>query len=124
MTFLASSDPMDHVLPHVVGRFGSVSIPNQLLMLVVAAVLMLLVFPVAARAQGVVPRGMRNLVESVLQYLRENVARPVLRESTDRYVPFLWTMFFLILFSNLLGMLPVDPLAASTSGPPRCRQAL
>jgi len=116
VTFLASSDPMDHVLPHVVGRFGSVSITNQLLMLVVAGVLMLLVFPVAARARGVVPRGMTNLVESVLQYLRENVARPVLRESTDRYVPFLWTMFFLILFSNLLGMLPIDPLASLIAG--------
>jgi F-type H+-transporting ATPase subunit a len=118
VSLLAAADPMDHVLPHVLARFGPISVTNQLLMLLLAAVLMLLVFPLAARGPGIVPRGMRNLVESVLQYLRETVARPVLRESTDRFVPFLWTMFFLILFANLIGMLPIDAVASLVAGRP------
>ena len=118
MTLLAAGDPMDHVLPHVLGEVGGVRVTNHLVMLLAAAVLMLLIFPIAARARGIVPRGLRNLVESVLQYLRENVARPALRESTDRFVPFLWTVFFLILFANLLGMLPIDSIASLVAGRP------
>ena len=111
---LASGDnPIDHIVAHPLPwdwKLGPVSISNQLFMLGVSALLMLLVFPLAARSKDRVPRGLRNLVESVLQFIREQVARPSLREATDRYVPFLWTVFFLVLFSNLLGMLPIDPL--------------
>jgi F-type H+-transporting ATPase subunit a len=77
---------------------------------------MLLVFPLAARSKDRVPTGMRNFWESILQYLREQVARPALHESTDRFMPFLWTVFFLILFSNVLGMLPIGPLASLIAG--------
>jgi F-type H+-transporting ATPase subunit a len=57
-------------------------------------------------------------VESVLQFLREQVARPTLHEATDKFMPFLWTVFFLVLFSNLLGMLPIDPLLTAITGKP------
>jgi F-type H+-transporting ATPase subunit a len=87
-------------------------------MLLVAALVMLVIFPLAARGGPLVPKGFRNFVESILVYLREQVARPSLRESTDRFMPFLWTMFFLILLSNLLGMLPIDPLVTAITGHP------
>ena len=77
---------------------------------------MLLVFPIAAPRQGPRPDGRRaTSVESILQFLREQVARPVLHEATDRFMPFLWTVFFLILFANLLGALPITPLAHGRS---------
>jgi F-type H+-transporting ATPase subunit a len=113
---LASDNPLEHVLPHEVG-LGPTLI-NHLVMLLIAALLMLLIFPLAARSKARVPRGFRNLVEAVLQFLREQVARPALHEATDRFMPFLWTVFFLILFSNLLGMLPVDPLLTAITGQP------
>jgi F-type H+-transporting ATPase subunit a len=115
---LAADDPVSHILPHSLWKVGPVNVTNQLLMLCVAGVLMLLIFPVAARSRDAVPRGLRNLVESVLQFLREQVARPSLHEATDKYMPFLWTVFFLVLFSNLLGMLPIDPLVTAVTGKP------
>jgi F-type H+-transporting ATPase subunit a len=115
---LASGDPMSHIVPHSLWQVGPVNVTNQLLMLCVAAVLMLLIFPLAARSKDRVPKGLRNFVESVLQFLREEVARPSLHGATDRYVPFLWTVFFLILLSNLLGMLPIDPLLTAITGHP------
>jgi F-type H+-transporting ATPase subunit a len=118
LTLLAAGDPLDHVVPHTLFRLGPVAVSNQLLMLVVAALLMLVLFPLAARGGSLVPRGFRNFVESILVYLREQVARPSLRESTDRFMPFLWTVFFLILLSNLLGMLPIDPLVTALTGRP------
>lgn len=48
-----------------------------------------------------------NLFESFLVFIRDQIARPAIgHHDADRFVPFLWTMFFFILFCNLIGMLP------------------
>ena len=64
--------------------------------------------PLAARQRSLVPRGMRNFFEAICVYIREEMARPVLGENTDRYIFYLWNTFFFILFCNLLGMVPTD----------------
>ncbi len=115
---LASDDPIDHVVPHGLFRIGEISVTNTFFMLMLSALLMLVLFPLAAKGKGLVPTGARNFVESILQFIREGVARPVLHEATDRFIPFLWTAFFLILFANILGMLPITPLASLLTGSP------
>src|SRR3990172_6357021 len=76
----------------------------------VAAVLMILVFvPLAWRiASGRRPRGrFWNFFEVMLVFVRDEVARPAIgRHDADRFLPFIWTVFFFILFCNLLGMVP------------------
>jgi F-type H+-transporting ATPase subunit a len=104
---------MVHVLPHTVLKVGSYAVPNHLVMLLVSAVLLVILMPIAARATGVVPKGLRNFVEAILQYIREDVARPILGERTDSFAPFLWTMFWLILTANLLGMVPLGEAAGT-----------
>ena len=54
------------------------------------------------------PRGaMANMLEAMVVFIREQVARPAIGTSdADRFVPFLLTMFFFVLGCNLLGMLP------------------
>lgn len=143
MLILAAHDPVDHVLPHSFFRLlpfnlnlGLDQIPllgfplskdfwftNQLLMTLVAAGLCLLIFPRLARAyaggagEPTPPRGrLMNLFEAILQFIREEVARPTLKHRTDRFMPFLWTLFFFILFCNLLGMIPLDSIIALLSG--------
>src|SRR6476661_8612557 len=44
------------------------------------------------------------------------VIRPALKEHTDRFVPFLWTLFFFILFCNLLGQIPVGEIITALTG--------
>lgn len=110
----AGDDPLSHVVPHRLFEVaGGNVVTNHVLMLVVSAVLLMLLMPLAARAKGVVPTGFRNLIESVLQFIREEIARPILGHHADHFVPFLWTLFFLILTANLLGMIPIGA-AAST----------
>lgn len=144
MLILAAHDPADHVLPHRFFEllpfnfqpFGWDKIPllnidfgprvlyftNHLLMTLVAAGLCLLIFPRVARlyrqtaAKPQPPRGLTNLLESMLQFVREDVARPVLGHRTDAFMPFLWTLFFFILFCNLLGMVPLDSIVYLVSG--------
>jgi F-type H+-transporting ATPase subunit a len=77
---------------------------------VVAAVLMLLIFvPLAWRVRnGVPPKGrLWNMFEVILVFLRDQVVRPAIgHHEADRFLPFVWTIFFFILFCNLLGLLP------------------
>jgi F-type H+-transporting ATPase subunit a len=57
---------------------------------------------------GDTPRGILwNMLESLLFFVRDNIARPGIGEHDgDKYVPFLTTTFFFILTCNLLGMIP------------------
>jgi F-type H+-transporting ATPase subunit a len=57
---------------------------------------------------GDTPRGILwNMLESLLFFVRDNIARPGIGEHEgDKYVPFLTTTFFFILTCNLLGMIP------------------
>jgi F-type H+-transporting ATPase subunit a len=47
------------------------------------------------------------MLEAMLMFFRDKVARPCIGgHDADRFVPFLWTLFFFILACNLFGMLP------------------
>lgn len=54
------------------------------------------------------PRGrLWNFFEAVLLFIRDEVARPAIgHHEGDKFLPFLWTLFFFILTCNLLGMIP------------------
>jgi F-type H+-transporting ATPase subunit a len=124
LTLLAASDPMQHVLPHEIVAIGPFTFTNHMLMLLISAALMVVVFsamakryPAIAKADGpTAPRGFVNAFESVLTFIRNDVAYPSLHEHTDRFLPFLWTLFFFILFNNLLGLIPLDAFASSIFG--------
>jgi F-type H+-transporting ATPase subunit a len=76
----------------------------------VAAALMILIFvPLAWRMRkGDAPRGRCwNFIESILVFIRNEVARPAIgAKDADRFLPFLWNIFFFVLLCNLLGMVP------------------
>jgi F-type H+-transporting ATPase subunit a len=81
----------------------------MILELIAAGLIVAIFVPMARRlASGDTPRGAwDNAFDSVLIFLRDEVARPNIGEhDADKYVPFLWTLFLFILFNNLLGMLP------------------
>lgn len=61
---------------------------------------------------GMVPRGYGNMIESVVVFIRDEVATPFLGHSAARYMPLLLSFFFFITVMNLVGLLPFG--AAST----------
>jgi F0F1-type ATP synthase membrane subunit a len=108
MLGILAADPMEHVLPHPIFGDHLTWFTNQSLMAGVAAILMLLIFPrLFAKPDSSAPTGAKNFFESILEFLRIEVFRPSLKEHTDKFTPFLWTVFFFILFSNLLGCIPI-----------------
>jgi F-type H+-transporting ATPase subunit a len=77
---------------------------------VVVALIMVALFAWLGRRvkAGDAPRGaLWNLLESILVFTRDEVARPAIgRHDADRFVPLLWTIFLFILGCNLMGLVP------------------
>ncbi|MGH2656285.1 MAG: F0F1 ATP synthase subunit A [Actinomycetota bacterium] len=71
-----------------------------------AAAIVIVVFVLAARHTGLVPRGIRNLVESVVGFIRDEIAIQVIGQEGRPWVPFLTSMFTFILVGNLFGIIP------------------
>ncbi len=111
-TILASTNPLTHVVAHDLFeiKIGSLSIMvnNHMVMVTLTALIMLILLPFAMRHRREVPIGLQNFFESICVYLRDEVARPLLRDKTDRYISMIWTTFFFILFANLLGLIPIN----------------
>ena len=86
------------------------SITKNVAMLFINAVLLLLVFVSIANAykknRARAPRGLQSFFEPVILFVRDEIAKPNIGHRYERYFPFLLTLFFFILFGNLIGLLP------------------
>jgi F-type H+-transporting ATPase subunit a len=75
-----------------------------------AAVLMIVIFVPLARklASGRPPQGrFWNMFEAIVLFIRNQVVRPAMgSHDADRFLPLILTLFFFILFCNLLGLIP------------------
>ena len=82
-------------------------------------ILFLLFLPMAGRyKRGVgrteAPRGLlQNMLETLVIYVRDEIARPNLGDKTYKYLPYLLTVFFFILIANLLGLVPFGATATA-----------
>lgn len=128
--FLAAGNPLDHVYQWVyqkisIGTPDSVFTPhgeitivsNHIVMQIIAVLVLVLLIPRFARAPStgdevadMTPRGFRGFIDMLCEYFRTTVVKPVLHEHTDRFIPYIWTVFFYILTVNLLGLLPLEPV--------------
>jgi F-type H+-transporting ATPase subunit a len=85
-------------------------ISRYMIIEVVVALLLFFAFRWLAKRVGTgsPPRGKAwNFLEGFVQAVRDKVVVPAMGEhDADRFMPFLWTMFFFILGCNLMGMVP------------------
>lgn len=127
---MASDNPLSHVVQHpiveapadlgILTPHGRITIlSDQIVMMIVAGLLLTMLVPVLVRRRAgsdaigrLVPTGWANFFETVCQYLRKEVAEPVLGVHTDRFIPYIWSAFFFVLTVNVLGLLPIAPLSA------------
>ena len=119
---LAAEDPLSHVISHELFSVIGLPVTNHMLMTVVAGVLVLLSTLHLSRkmpapgetdkSRYIVTGRFSQLIETICVFIRDQVARPNLGHLTDKYVPYLWTVFFFILFANVLGLVPSGPVIA------------
>jgi F-type H+-transporting ATPase subunit a len=62
-------------------------------------------------AAGRAPKGFANGMEAMVLYLRDEVVLPNVGPHGEKYVPFVLTLFFFILFGNLMGLIPYGSTA-------------
>jgi len=132
-----SANPLEHVVQHpIVTREmdlgpltpqGVVTLfSDQIAMILLAGLLLAIFLPIVVRRRRgsdeigrLLPSGSANLVETICEYLRKEVAEPSLGPHTDRFIKFIWTVFFFVMTMNVLGMVPlaaVTPLVGAHIG--------
>lgn len=100
---------LPHLPPVQIGGITfDFSITKHVLFLLVSAVLLFLVAVRAARVVRAhpVPKGMGNLIELFIIFIRDEVAVPNMGHAGIKYVPYLTTTFLFILIMNLFGLIP------------------
>lgn len=63
-------------------------------------------FLYAFRSPKLVPRGTQNVGELGYLFIRDGIAREAMGKDGDKFVPFLFSFFFLIWMSNFVGIVP------------------
>jgi F-type H+-transporting ATPase subunit a len=89
--------------------FGlNLSVTNFVVILCLASLLTFLFLAGAACAMNATGTGrLPNLVESLLEFVRENISDAFMGHHGAKWFPFVATVFFYILFNNLLGLMPI-----------------
>ncbi|CAN5811702.1 hypothetical protein BH23GEM9_BH23GEM9_14830 [soil metagenome] len=90
------------------------SITRHVLFMMIAAALVAFILIAAARGAqreqasgaGRGPKGAANVVEAMILFVRDEIALKNIGHGGERYVPYIVTVFFFILFCNLLGLVP------------------
>jgi F-type H+-transporting ATPase subunit a len=113
-----ANSPIDHPLIHFPKVFGiDMSVTKHVFMLwVVAALLFIVVTTLVRRyirSGGLVPTGPMNLLELVVEWLRDDVVMPNVGKKWVRtWTPLLLTFFLFIFAANVIGLVPIfDALA-------------
>lgn len=84
------------------------NVVQMVLMLIVLTWVMLTVAKRYKAGEGVTtaPKGIQNLIEPVITFIRDEVAKPNLGHKYERYFPYLLSVFFFILINNVFGLIP------------------
>lgn len=86
------------------------SITKNVAMLFINATILILVFSAVGRAYkrntGKAPKGLQSFIEPIIVFVRDEVVKPNISHHHEKFLPYLLTLFFFILFGNLLGLLP------------------
>src|SRR5713226_7768082 len=98
-----------HLLDHKLAKLFTLGhttfyLTTHNLMMAIAALVLIGLLMLARRQSGPVSTGWANLFEIFIVYIRDEIVRPNLGDAGDKYLPYFLTLFFFILFCNLLGL--------------------
>src|SRR5215813_6931387 len=90
-------------------KFWDLSITKNVIQELIAVLLLLWIMISVARnykkyGSGQAPRGLQSVVEVIVIFIRDQVAKPLLGAKTNKYLPYLLTIFFFIWINNMLGL--------------------
>ena len=121
--FLASNNPIHHILDKPISGvehitfLGKPAFTMHMASLLIAATVSFLVLRIAAKSISIGHEGegtdryltkgrLSQIIEVITLYMRDTVIKPVLGHDTNKFLPYLLSLFFFILACNILGMIP------------------
>lgn len=93
-------------------KFYDLSMTRNVVQMLIALILFtFIMLRVAKRYKSGVgvtsaPKGSQSLLEPIITFVRDEVAKPNLGHKYESYLPFLLTVFFFILVNNIFGLIP------------------
>ncbi len=110
----AHADPLEAGIVPAHGEIvADLSFTRHTIFMMLAALMLLIIFlPLGAKyRKGIgrtsAPKGrLQNAMEALVIYVREEIAKPTMGDKYAKYMPYLLSAFFFILFGNLLGLFP------------------
>ena len=99
--------PVSHLVewPDLVGE-GNYAINKVVILMFLGVVVVFGIFMVAASRRSLVPRGVQNLAETIVEFIQEQVILQTMGRDGLVWTPFLLTLFTFIAALNLIGLIP------------------
>lgn len=96
------------------------SLTRNIVSIWIAVILLILIFKSVASAYsrrvGKAPKGFQSLIEPVILFVRDEIARPNIGYKYGKFMPLLLTMFFFIWINNIIGLIPIFPGGSNVTG--------
>ena len=106
---------IDEFFPEILFTVAGIPVHRIHLVQFIAVVAVVLILVLGTRRMKIVPGRFQSVVEMGLDFVRVNIAEDLLgRKDGRRFLPILTTLFFMILFMNLTGIIPFLNIAGTS----------
>ncbi len=109
--------PIGHLFdwPTILFEGTPLAVNKTVLIYLTATIATMLIFGLAGRRRAtLVPAGVQHVAESGINFIESSVVEQTIGPDGKKYVPFLTTMFFFILFSNITEVIPFVQFPANS----------
>jgi F-type H+-transporting ATPase subunit a len=87
--------------------FGiDVSINRTVLIVILGTTIVAGLFLAGSRKDSIVPRGLQNVVEAMIDFVKNQIVLPVMGSQGLHFLPYLTTLFFFIFAMNIFEVIP------------------
>jgi F-type H+-transporting ATPase subunit a len=94
-------------------KFGPLGFNKTALISLLAAIIPLIVFFMAGRKKALVPTGVQNVAESVIDFITDGIILQTMGPDGMQFLPFLTAMFLFIFVGNIFEVIPVIQFPAN-----------
>ncbi|MDP2719877.1 MAG: F0F1 ATP synthase subunit A [Dehalococcoidia bacterium] len=105
--FIQVQQPHIELKPETIIHAGILPVTNTLLAALLTTVTLLLIFGLAARKMSIVPRGLQNLVEMIVEGLLSFAEGVAGKENGRRFFPLFATIFLFVIANAWLSLVPL-----------------
>ena len=105
--FLRGPTPHIQIKPETLYSIGIINITNTMVTSWIVVALMIGLVYLASRRRELVPRGVQNLLEAIIEGFYNLVVGIAGEKNGRRFFPVVATMFFFILFANWFSLFPM-----------------